>query len=167
MKPIIITLLCNFFVANLCAQEKIKVGETQTLACTGSFVAQVQNYFSDGKPSSKSRTFVDAQKDSLIIFTALIDDNRDAQKVYRYAVGKKDIDQGDWGFTVEAAKENGASFFILKINTVEGNSVISEQYYKNDEIENNEPTNRVFIYFDANKETDAKTWAAKIKKMIQ
>lgn len=167
MKKIVFVAALNFLFNAINAQETIKVGVDKTITCTGSFIAEVQNYFSDGKPSSKSRAFVDVQKDSAVFHTALIDAARENQVVFRYAVAKKDIDQGVWGFEVTAVKDNGAPFQMLSIKSIDGNSVISEQKFSRGDVEVSDPTNRVHIYFNADKEADAKAWAEKIKKLIQ
>jgi hypothetical protein len=161
-----ITASFMLFTHILCAQESIKVGEDSTILCTGQFIAEVQNFYSNGLPSCKSRTFVDAQKDSLIFFTALIDDKAIQHVVFRYAVAKKDVDTGDWGFEIEAVKENGAAFQMLQIKSVDGNSVITEEKYAHNEVEKSEHTNRVHIYFNANAQAEAKVWADKIRKML-
>ncbi len=167
MKKLLTILNLFLITATTNAQEVIKVGDEKTITCTGNFIAEVQNYFSDGKPSSISRAFVDVQKDSLVFYTALINENRTSQVVYKYTVAKKDIDQGDWGFAIEAVKENGAPFQMLQIKTIDGNSLISEEKYSHDEVEVNDATNRVHIYFAADKVAEAKAWAEKIKKSIQ
>lgn len=167
MKKLTTLLLVLFSFVQMQAQETIKVGDENTIKCTGKFITEVQNYYLDGKPDSKSRAFVDVQKDSLVFFTALVDDGRNNQVVFKNIVAKKDIDQGDWGFAVEATKENGASFYILKITTTNEESLVSEAKYAHDEIKKNEATNRVHIYFAADKEADAKAWAEKLKKSIQ
>jgi hypothetical protein len=166
MKKIVIIICGVLMVSVIKAQELIKVGEDSTINCTGTFIAEVQNYYSNGKPSCKSRTFVDATKDSLIFFTALIDDNRNAHVVFRYAIAKKDVDTGDWGFTVDAVKENGASFQLLRIASTDGNSVVTEEKFAHNIVEKNDNTNRVDIYFNANAQADAKVWAERIKKML-
>ncbi|MBL7700910.1 MAG: hypothetical protein JNM14_01560 [Ferruginibacter sp.] len=163
-------LLVSVFITTLFfskAQEAIKVGDERTITCTGTFMAQVQNYFLNGTPSSVSKSFMDVQNDSLVFFTALINAGREKQAVIKYTVAKKDLDTGDWGIEVDKTKENGADFLLLKIKTTEGKSVVSEVMYKNDKEEISDPTNRVHIYFLADKEADAKSWAEKIKKAIQ
>jgi hypothetical protein len=166
MKKISISSFLLLCVSFINAQEVIKVGEEKTITCTGQFIAEVQNYYSNGKPASKSRAFVDATKDSLIFFTAIIDNKETNQVVFKNVIAKKDVELGDWGFEVEAVKENGASFQMLKIKTINGNSLISEEKYSWDGIEKNDATNRVYIYFENDKVVDAKAWAEKIKKML-
>ena len=149
------------------AQETIKVGSEKTITCTGTFMAQVQNYFLNGTPASISKSFMDVQGDSLVFFTALIYADRESQAVIKYTVAKKDIDTGDWGIEVEAVKENGAPFQLLKIKTTEGKSLITEVMHKKDEEEVQDPTNRIHIYFLSDKEADAKSWGENIRKAIQ
>jgi hypothetical protein len=163
------TLLSLFVFSYLLsnAQEIIKVGDETTIKCTGSLIAEVQNYYLNGTPSSKSKVFVDVKKDSLIVFTAIIDDKRENQSVYRNAVAKKDIDQGDWGFDVSETKVNGTAYQVLKLSTIDGKSVINEVFHRNDAAEENDATNQILIYFNKDKVADAKAWADKIKKMIQ
>jgi hypothetical protein len=168
MKKILLTLAIICVLYNsLQAQDVIKVGDEKTITCGTTFIAEVQNYFSDGKPSSKSKMFMEAKGDSLYFFEALIDPSRENQKVIKQTVAKKDIDQGDWGFEVSTTKVNGAAYVTLKLGTTDAKSVVTEEMHKNDEVEKYDDTNRVLIYFNSDKEAEAKAWAEKIKKMIQ
>ena len=164
MKKILAIAFTIISSGNLKAQEIIKVGEEKTITCTGSIASQVQNYFSNGTKASISKFFMDDAKDSLIVFEAIIYADRDAQTVIRRCIAKKDIDKGDAGIEIEIVKENGATFQLVKIKTTESKNVVKEETFKKDEIEIGENTDRVLIYFGADKEKEAKSLVEKLKK---
>ncbi len=167
MKKILVITAFILLYNMVKAQDVIKVGDEKTITCGTTFITEVQNYFSDGTASSKSKMFMEVKGDSVYFFEALINPNKEKQAVIKYTIAKKDIDQGDWGFEVSSTKVNGAAYVTLKISTTDAKSVITEEMYKNDEVEKYDDNNRVFIYFDSDKEAEAKAWAEKIKKMIQ
>ena len=155
------------YVATLQAQQIIKVGDEKTITCNGTFIAEVQNFYLDGTPSSKSRAFVDVIKDTLVFYTALIKEDRENQVVIVNKIAKKDVDMDVFGFSVAEVIENRMPFQMLAITSIDGNSVITEEKHSNDEVEVSENTNRVHVYFLKDKVSEAKAWAEKIKQLVQ
>jgi hypothetical protein len=166
MKFLTTVLAFSLLATTTKAQEVIKVGEEKTITCSGTYVNEVQHYFSNGQPASKGKTFVDSQNDSLIVYTAYLD-NGSSHTVYRYAIAKKDIDTEDDAITVKEAKENGVTFQILYINTKEQQDVVKTERHSSDEMEMEEATNFLKIYFAADKIGAANQWIEKIKAYIK
>ena len=166
MKPIIIALSFCFLFTTTKAQEIIKLSDETTITCTGTFISEVQNYFSSGKPSNKGRIFVDTKKDSVVFFTAYIDEVY-GNVVYRYTAAKKDLNIEEDAIEVEEVKENGASFQLVKIKTVGSNDLLFIDKYKREEVEKEDATNVMLIYFAADKKEEATKWIEKLKLLVK
>ena len=166
MKPIIITLSFCFLFSVIKAQETIKLSDEKTITCTGTFISEVQNYSSNGKPTNKGRSFVDVKTDSVVFFTAYVDEVY-GNVVYRYTAAKKDLNKEEDAIEIEEVKENGASFQLLKIKTVGTNDLIFVEKNKNEEVEKEEATNVMLIYFAVDKKAEATKWIEKLRLLLK
>jgi hypothetical protein len=160
------SILFALFTAGLVhAQEIIKVGEEKTISCTGSFISEVQYYYSSGEPSSKGRTFLENKKDSLILHIAYID-NGSSHTVYKYSMAKVDIDKED-GIAIDEFKENGAAYQVVVVKAIEQKDIVKTEKHSNDKVENEDNGYRLTLYFAADKGEDAKQWMEKIKTYLK
>jgi hypothetical protein len=155
-----------FLLTTTIAQEVIKTGEETSITCTGTLVSETQHYFSNGNPSSKGKTFIDFQKDSLIVFNAFIN-NGSSHSVYRYSVAKKDINNEEDAIGLNNTKENGAPFLLVELKTKELNNLIQVQFHSKGEIENEDSRNSFYLYFAPDKEADQKEWKQKLETALK